>query len=132
MRVQKKATTIVCPPGLEFMSKQIEGVCPNVECSDSHCWGCRHICSAHNPVTEQPYGSIRSCYENKVGKSLWAQQVPDSPLVTDGNQKNYNRLMPTQQTKSSRHANPDMTNRSITSSSLDPYEIIEEGRIYKL
>ena len=72
-------------------------------------------------------------YESKVGKSLWAQQVPDSPLVTDGNQiKNCDRPLPAQQTRFSEHVNPDIANRSIVCSSPDPYQIIEEGRIYKL
>ena len=125
---------IDCPPGLEFMSMQIRSrVCPNVECSDSIVGDTPVYCSAHNPVTKQPYGSGCSGYENKVGKSLWAQQVPDSPLVIDGNQiKNCDRLLLAQPTRSSKHASSDVTGRSIASSSLEPFEIIEEGRIYKL
>jgi hypothetical protein len=127
---------IDCPPGLEFMSMQIRSrVSPNVECSDSIVGEIPpvNICLAHNPVTEQPYGSGCSGYENKVGTSLWAQQVPDSPLVTDGTQiKNCGRQQPPQQTRSSKHANPDVTDKSIPGPSHDSYEVIEEGRIYKL
>ena len=103
------------------------------ECSDSIVGGCRHICSAHNPVTEQPYGSGCSGYENKVGKSLWAQQVPDSPLVTDGTRiLNCDRQPPSQHTRSSKHINPGVTDKSIPNSSHDSDEVLEEGRIYKL
>jgi len=122
------------PPGLEFMSMQIKSrVCPNVECSDSIVGKAPVNCSAHNPVTEQPYRSGCSGYENKVAKSLWAQQVPDSPLVTDGTRiQNCDRQPPSQHIRSSKHINPGVTDKSIPISSHDSDEVLEEGRIYKL